>query len=192
MPGPEEVVPRYNLVAQIFHWVIVALFCWLFYLAFVMTDLPLGPEKFKLYNLHKSLGITILLLTLLRLGWRRMSPPPPLPESMPDWQRRAASVSHFLIYFLVFVQVIAGIVHSWAADFPIVVFGLFRIPSPIAPSEALKVAMNWAHFIAGWSFFILLLTHILAALHHHFVVKDDILLRMIPGTEALQEKRRQG
>ena len=185
-------VRRYSLVAQIFHWIIVVLFCGLFYLAWIMTDLPLGPEKFRLYNLHKSLGVTIAALTFLRLVWRSFSPPPPLPRTMPHWQKRMARITHFLIYLLVFMQVPVGILHSWSADFPIVIFGLFNIPSPIAPNEILEVILNWVHFTIGWLFFAVLLTHVLAALHHHFVLKDDILLRMIPGTSALQEKRRNG
>lgn len=183
---------RYSLIAQIFHWVIVALFCWLFYLAFIMTDLPLGPEKFGLYNLHKSLGITIATLTLLRLLWRFIVPPPDLPEAMPRWLGKAARATHALIYALVFAQVLVGIFHSWSADFPIVVFGLFNIPSLIAPNEVLKEILGWAHFIIGWSFFVLIVGHVLAALYHHFILKDDILLRMIPGTASLQANRRKG
>ena len=182
-------VERYGFVAQVFHWVTVALFCWLFYLAWVMTDLPLGPEKFELYNLHKSLGITILALTVLRLGWRFISPPPAPPAAMPEWERRAAVAVHHLIYVVIVAQVLVGIVHSWSADFPVIVFGLFTLPNLTGPSEALKGSLGWAHFILGWGFFILLVGHVAAALRHHFIIKDDVLLRMIPGTRALQERR---
>ena len=97
-------VQRYGALAQMLHWGTVLLVGALVGIAITMDDLPLGPEKFKLYNLHKSIGLTVLAVTLLRLIWRRISPPPPLPAAMPEWERRAAKASHFLLYAILLTQ----------------------------------------------------------------------------------------
>jgi cytochrome b561 len=180
---------RYGAVAQLLHWVTVALFVYLFYLAWTMTDLPLGPEKFKLYNLHKSLGVTILGIAVLRLLWRHVTPPPPLPDNLPGWEAGAARLGHIALYLLVFLQVSVGIVHSWSANFPVIVFNLFTLPNVTGPNESLKDVLGPVHAILGWAFFVLILGHVAAALRHHLVHKDGVLLRMIPGTDALQKER---
>ena len=87
---------RYGAVAQGAHWLVVLLVAALFGIAWYMTDLPLGPEKIETYNLHKSIGVLVLAVMLLRLLWRRISPPPPLPPDMAAWERMAAHASHAL------------------------------------------------------------------------------------------------
>ena len=180
---------RYGTVAQLLHWVTVALFVYLFYLAWTMTDRPLGPEKIRLYNLHKSLGVTILGIAILRLVWRQITPPPSLSENLPDWEIRAAKIAHVALYLLIFLQVSVGVVHSWSANFPVIVFGLFTLPNVTGPDESLKEFLGPVHAILGWVFFVLILGHVAAALRHHFIHKDGVLLRMIPGTDGLQKER---
>ena len=180
---------RYGVVAQALHWLTAALVAYLFYLAWVMTDLPLGPEKIRLYNLHKSLGISILTVAILRLIWRNVSRPPPIPETTPALEVKAARVAHWALYVLIFLQVGVGVLHSWSANFPIVVFGVVTLPNPTGPNEALKQALSPVHAVLGWSFFVLVLGHAAAALRHHFWLKDAVLLRMLPGTGRAQERR---
>ncbi|MEM7224816.1 MAG: cytochrome b [Pseudomonadota bacterium] len=172
---------RYGVLAQGFHWLIAVLFVIVVSIAWYMGDLPLGPEKIKVYNLHKSFGVTILALALLRLAWRLTHRPPPLPPSMPDWEKKAAHGVHVLLYALLFLQPTLGIVQSWYAGFPISVFGLFVLPDPLASNEAMKDLLGNVHTFIGWTFVWLVVAHIAAALRHHFVLKDDILRRMLPG-----------
>ncbi len=174
---------RYGAVAQLIHWVTVALVVALIVIAAYMTDLPLGPEKIKVYNLHKSLGVTVLALTLLRLAWRWISPPPALPSGMAGWERLAARTSHLLLYLLLFAQPVIGIVHSWAANFPVVVFGWFALPNLIGPNPGLKEVLEETHHFLGWALCGLFLLHAGAALRHHFQLKDDVLRRMLPGAQ---------
>ncbi len=175
---------RYGAVAQGLHWLIAALIVVMFGLGWYMTGLPLGPDKIKIYNLHKSIGVLILGLAVLRLVWRLISRPPPLPAEMPDWERAAARTSHALLYLLLFAQPLIGIAHSGAANFPVVVFGSFTLPALVGPDEALKKLLGAAHFWTSWAILGLVCLHVAAALRHHLVVKDDVLRRMLPGGGA--------
>ncbi len=172
---------RYGAVAQGFHWLIAALILTTVVIALYMTGLPLSPDKIKTYNLHKSIGVTILTLALLRLSWRLVSPPPPLPAAMAGWERAAATASHLALYALLFAQPVIGIFHSSAASFPVVVFGMVTLPSVTAPDKGLKETLALLHSWLGWAFIALICLHAAAALRHHFIEKDDILKRMLPG-----------
>lgn len=172
---------RYGGVAQGLHWLIAALVIAMFGLGWTMDDLPLGPDKIRVFNIHKSIGVTILALMVLRLLWRWHSPPPPLPAAMPGWERRAAQASHFLFYLLLLVQPVIGILHTNAANFPLVVYGSLVLPAVIGPDEAFKQALEAAHGLVANAIALLVLVHAGAALRHHFLVKDDVLRRMIPG-----------
>ncbi len=172
---------RYGAIAKSFHWGAVVLFIGLFGLGWVMTDLPLGAEKFKLYNLHKSVGVTLMALMLLRLIWRTVSPPPPLPGRVSDAMRTMATVGHGALYLAVFIQIGIGLVHSWSANFPVIIFEQFTIPSLTPPSEAMKEILGAVHFWGSWVLLALIAGHIGAALYHHIIRRDDVLKRMIPG-----------
>lgn len=183
---------RHGPVTQALHWITVLVFIVLVYLAMVMTDLPTGFEKFKLYNWHKSLGLTVLALMLARLAWRRISPPPPLPGSLSALERRLANGAHHLLYTLVILQALIGIGHSWVADFPILIYGLFSLPNPLGPVPAAGPALAEAHHFLGWGIVGLILLHAAAALRHHFLLKDEILARMVPGLAPPRPKDRGG
>ena len=172
---------RYGALSQGFHWVIAALIVALFLIGWYMEDLPLGPDKIRIYNLHKSIGVLVLALATLRLFWRLASPPPSLPSEMASWQKGAAAASHFLLYLLIFAQPVIGILHSNAANFPIVVFGSVTLPSLIGPDEATKGLLGAAHFWGSWAILGIVVVHVLGALYHHIVLKDDVLRRMLPG-----------
>ncbi len=174
----------YGLAAQGFHWLVAALVLTTIGIALYMTGLPLSPDKIKVYNLHKSIGVTILALAVLRLLWRLASPAPPLPADMAPWERRAARASHVALYGLLFAQPAIGVLHSNAASFPVVVFGVFALPAVIGPDAELKQVLEVVHRWLGRGFLGLICLHVAAALRHHFVLKDDIMRRMLPGRRA--------
>jgi cytochrome b561 len=176
-------IARYGTVAQIFHWLIAALIFIILALGYYMEDLPLGARKLELYQLHKSIGITIALLAALRLLWRLLHPPPPLPETMKPWECKAAIAVHVLLYVMLFVQPLIGFLQSNAVNFPVVLWGFVPLPPLIGPDEALGDTLINVHALGGNLLAILVIIHIAAALRHHFMLKDDVLRRMLPGAE---------
>jgi cytochrome b561 len=172
---------RYGAVAQALHWLIAALVVVMFGLGWYMTDLPLGQKKFDFYQLHKSIGITILALAAARLLWRLFNPAPPLPASMRPWERAAARASHALLYLMLFAQPLLGFLQSNAANFPVVWWGAIRLPPLIGTHEALAERLLEAHRWNSRLLLALVLVHAGAALRHHFVLRDEVLRRMLPS-----------
>jgi cytochrome b561 len=179
---------RYGVVAQLFHWVIVALIVTQFVLANKAENLPpISLAKANTLTLHKSIGITILGLAVLRLAWRLLSPSPIAPTTIAAWQRRAARASHFLLYALLFVIPMLGWLMSSARSFSVSWFKLVTLPDLIEPNRAAFELLRDAHDIAAKTLFVVALVHITAALKHHFIDRDDVLVRMLPFG-----RRRQG
>lgn len=175
---------RYGAFAQALHWLVAALVLALFAIGWFMEGLPLGPEKIEVFNLHKSIGVTVLVLMLLRLAWRLISPPPPLPAAMSGLERRAAKLSHLALYLLLFAQPVIGLLHSSAANFPVVVFGALTLPPLVGPDETLKQQLEGLHGLLAWVILALITLHVAAALRHHLLLKDSVLRRMLPGRPA--------
>lgn len=173
-------VARYGAVAQLFHWAIVALVITQFVLAARASDLPRGVAKLALLAQHKSVGITILGLALLRLAWRLMNPVPPVPPTTPRWQRIAAHSSHFILYSLLLIMPVLGWLMSSARNFPVSWFGLLTLPDFIAPGEAAFEFFRKAHRALAKVLAIVALVHVAAALKHHFIDRDNVLRRMLP------------
>ena len=172
---------RYGAIAQGLHWLIAALVLGMFGLGWYMVGLPLSQQKFDLYQLHKWFGVTIFGLAALRLLWRLFHPAPPLPATMPAWERAAASTSHALLYALLFVQPTVGFLQSNAANFPVVLWGVLPLPAVIGPDEPLSDTLLHLHHFGAFLFALLVLVHVAAALRHHFLLKDDVLRRMLPA-----------
>lgn len=172
----------YTAGAKVFHWLTVLLMVAVFLLALIMVELPLGPLKIELYNWHKTVGLTILALAVLRLAWRLRHPPPPMPEDMATWERLAAHAAHLGLYLFLFSQPLVGLVMSWASGFPTILFGSFTLPNPIGTDQALYDALSNVHFWSAWALLALIGLHAGAALRHHFIKKDTVLRRMLPQT----------
>jgi cytochrome b561 len=145
-----------------------------------MVDLPLGPRKLQAYSWHKWVGVTVFLVTLVRLGWRCMDPPPPLPASMPPWQRLAARLSHAGLYGVLLVMPVSGWLTSSALGLTTVYFGLVPLPDLVAPDRALGDSLVRLHDALAVLLATLFTLHAGAALHHHFVRGDDVARRMLP------------
>ncbi len=175
---------RYGKVAQGLHWLLAVLVLLMFGLGWYMSDLPLSQRKFDLYQLHKWSGITIFGLAAVRLLWRLFHPAPPLPATMPAWERSAARVSHGLLYALLLLQPTIGFLQSNAANFPVVLWGVVPLPALIGPDEPLSERLLDLHHFGAIVFALLALVHAAAALRHHFLLKDDVLRRMLPATRA--------
>jgi cytochrome b561 len=170
---------RYDAMAITAHWVLAALIVLNLTLGLYMHDLPLSPQRLKLFNWHKWAGITILVLSALRLAWRLAHrPPPDLP--MPAWQRVVAHGVHWALYGLFFVVPLAGWGYSSATGFPVVWFGVLPLPDWVPVDRAWADALKATHKAAALALGLLTLLHVAAALKHHVVDRDGLLHRMRP------------
>lgn len=173
---------RYTNVAVLFHWLIALLIIGAFTMGLVMTDMPgLTPTKLKYYSWHKWAGVTILALACLRLLWRLSHPAPPYPASMPGWQKTSANALHALLYLLMFAVPLSGYFYTLAAGFPVVYFGLFELPVLIAKNDALKPVLKDLHFWLNMLLAGSVGVHVAAALKHHFIDRDGVIKRIMPG-----------
>ena len=179
MPARNSPV-RYGSVAQFLHWAIVALLIVQVTLGKLADGLPAGLERFVLISRHKSFGITILGLAVIRLAWRWIDRPPPLPP-MPRWQAIAARLNHWALYVLLFALPVTGWLMSSAANRPASWFGLVQLPDFIAPDAGLKELFESAHETLVNVLFALAGLHVAAALKHQFMDHNGLLWRMLPG-----------
>lgn len=173
----------YGSVAKTFHWLIFLLVASLVAAGFVMTDMPVGPDKFRLYGIHKSVGITVLVIVILRLGWKLTNISPLLPVTMKPWEKLAAKAGHLALYGLVMAMPLTGWAMSSAAGLPVSVFGWFTLPDLVAPDNALKGIFREMHETLAWVLIVMVVLHVLAALLHHFYYRDNVLRRMLPYGE---------
>lgn len=179
---------RYTGVAIALHWLIGLGIIGQLALGLVMTQLALPRmTEFKLYQLHKSIGITILLLVALRVLWRLGHRPPKLPTEMPALERHAAEGTHWLLYLFMFGLPITGwmLVSVSPYNLPTVLFG--QIPWPHLPILAtlsnkapVEAVFKAIHAYAAWLLIAIVAIHAAAALRHHFIKRDDVLRRMLP------------
>jgi cytochrome b561 len=172
--------PSYRWPAKLFHWLTAAAVITAIVLGFSMVSAEPGPRQNQLYDLHRSFGALILVLTGARLLWRLYSPPPPLVPGMPAWQEKAATGLHRLLYVLLFAMPLLGWAGTSAFPATITVFGLFELPPLLEPNRELSTILLGIHWRLGWVICVLLVGHIGAALYHHFIKKDDTLRRMLP------------
>lgn len=195
---------RYSAVAIVLHWAIAVSILYMIPLGFWMAQQTasgaVGQGLFSAFQLHKSIGLTILLLSLIRLGWRLTHKPPPLPAAMPAWEKFAARATHWAFYFIIIAMPLTGWLYvstQWSAptDSPLPVathyFGLFRVPAlfglPQADEETRKglshLFLTW-HWAIAWTTVGLFFLHVAAALKHHFINRDETLTHMVPGLRA--------
>ncbi len=172
---------RYDGGAIALHWLMALLIVGAFFLGLTMTDMPgITPTKLKYYNWHKWIGVTVLALAVLRALWRIAHAAPPLPASIPRWQQQISAATHLLLYMLVFAVPLSGYFYSLAAGFKVVYLGVLPLPVLIDPNPTLKPILKAVHFWLNMGMAGLVLMHIAAALKHHLIDRDNVLLRMLP------------
>jgi cytochrome b561 len=172
---------RYTGVAIALHWLIALAIFGAFGVGLYMVDLPFSPAKLKIYSWHKWAGVTIFALVVLRCIWRLTHATPALPDSTPAWQRHVANVTHVLLYVLIFIIPISGWLMSSAKGFQTVYFGVLPLPDLLDKNKELGDTLATVHQYLNFTMIAIVLLHAGAALKHHFIDKDDILRRMLPG-----------
>lgn len=170
----------YTRTAIGLHWLVALLIFAGFPLGVYMHDLPLSPDKLKLYSYHKWMGITVLMLAAIRLSWRVTHRPPPLPATMSSWERLAAQSVHFLLYALLLAIPLSGWLMSSAKGIQTVYFGILPLPDLVGKDKELGKLLEEVHEMLNFALLGLVLAHVAAALKHHYIERDDILARMLP------------
>jgi len=171
---------RYSTVSLTLHWVTAALVVTQIVLV-TLAEQNEGPGARELIGLHKSVGLTILVLTLARLGWRAANPAIALPFGTPVWQRILARATHVGFYLLLIGMPLGGWAASSAAGREIDFFGLFNWPLlPIGGGREAAGRFMDMHELAAKALYVLLFLHVAGALKHHFLNRDDVLHRMLP------------
>jgi cytochrome b561 len=171
---------KYTLPARILHWLLAIGIVTAFTIAISLDDIPRGPEKLRYINYHKWVGITVLGLAALRLLWRLGHRPPAMLAQMQAWEKKVATVTHGLLYLLMFAVPLGGWLFSSAKGYPVVYLGLVQLPDLIGKtSKDVAEQIQQVHELGGWTVIILAGLHMLAGLKHHFLNKDDVLKRML-------------
>ncbi|MEM7763411.1 MAG: cytochrome b/b6 domain-containing protein [Pseudomonadota bacterium] len=183
----EQPKQQYGGVARVFHWAVAAAIVLQFVLAKLYEFAADGGERIRQIALianHKSVGMTILMVAVLRLVWRFRQGVPKLPSSMPGWQIKASHLSHWLLYGSLFLLPVTGWLMSSASAYSVSWFGVFTWPDLIAPDTSLKETLKMLHDLFAKILFVVAILHIAAALKHHWVDRDQVLTRMT-GTASL-------
>lgn len=171
----------YGSVAKVFHWFLFLMLTFSIVMGNILAAMPKGAEKLQASGMHKSFGVILLILILLRLAWRLINETPEPADGTTGVQAFLAKAMHWILYILMFAQPLSGILMSQAGGFPVSFFGIFELPL------ILEKNIELAKFFRGMhgTVWILLVTgavgHAGAALHHHFVRKDNVLKQMTTG-----------
>jgi cytochrome b561 len=181
---------------MLFHWLVALGIACNFLIVWTVDSLPKGAER-PMVNLHKSIGITVLGLAIMRLLWRYANPPPPMPDSYRPWERMLAHAVHYSLYALIFLMPITGWIHdsAWkgAPQNPLNLFwvipwfrlGFIQDKDP-ATKEHIHDLFSQIHGALGWVLLALVAVHVLGALKHQFLDRKPELQRMMPGTPVVE------
>ncbi len=173
------------------HWLVAFLVIGQWGLGLVMAEFIKDLElKFDLFQLHKSIGFLIFVLMVLRLVWRFAQPVPALPADMTSLERRLSSFSHWGLYTVLLLMPVAGWISVATSKIvvPTRIFGLFTLPNPFGPDPGLHEFTEEAHELLAWILLVLIVLHVAAALRHHFIHRNEILLRMLPRFAGASER----
>lgn len=191
----------YGSVAKWLHWITALLFLlsyvFVYYLIWFVDHDDRQTYSY-VQNYHKAIGFSVLIFFFLRIYWRAVNPNPKLPDHMPWWQKKASHAMHYLLYFLMIAMPVSGYLGNGSG----VNYGFFRIDgfrrTPIGSWILEKLDLTWQQWQAPFDYFhyglvgpnilwVLISAHILAALYHHFIEKDDVLTNMLPSKKPSGE-----
>ena len=168
----------YTRTAVALHWAVAGLIMAGLFMGWTMTDMDISPLRVRVYNYHKWVGMTVLALALYRLCWRFLHRAPPLP-AMPRWQQWAAKLSHGLLYLLMLAVPLAGWIYSNATGYRVVYLGKLPLPNLVERDKELAAIWVQIHGKLAMVLAVLIGLHVLAALQHHFMARDNTMRRML-------------
>lgn len=171
----------FGTVAKSFHWIMALLIIALLGVGLYMVRQELSPKLFKLYALHKSVGIVVLTLAFLRVAWRMYSPHPEALPTHKKSERILAGLAHFVLYSSFFIMPLTGWLMSSAKGFTVSVFNTITLPNMIKPNDDLAKLFAEMHELAAYALIAVITLHVLGAIKHHVIDKDETLKRMLPN-----------
>lgn len=170
----------WGVISKSLHWLIVLLIIMQWVIMQRAEALPMGSDKIFVIGMHKSFGMTVFALAIIRLVWRWANPVPTLEGQAHNWERMLAGLSHLLLYALIFAMPLTGWLMSSARNFPVSWFGVFTLPDLVAPDKTLYERMNDLHHALFAVLVVVALLHVAGALKHQFIDKNEVLRRMLP------------
>lgn len=176
-------VTHYGSVAKFFHWVIAIFVIYMIPLGFLMGGVKTPTLQNLLFAIHKSSGLTILFLLILRYLWRLSSTRPKFPADMPVWQAKMANWSHKLLYLLIFIQPLSGWVMTTASSNAPSFWWIVNIPAPwVTPNKTVADVAGFIHHYCAWVIVGAVSLHIIGALEHWIIRRDGVFQRMLPNS----------
>lgn len=175
---------RWGSVSITLHWLIFLLVVVLGTVGLLMTDMATGPFKIQVYALHKSIGLTVFALSLLRMGWRLVGGVPAPVPGTPRWQNAAATITHGSLYALLVAIPLSGWWFNSAAGFPLRWFGLFHLPGIGGFNPLVKQFARDLHETLFYVLASVVALHAGAALYHHYFQRDRTLVRILPWLKS--------
>lgn len=172
---------QYGVVAKGFHWLLFLMLTFSVIAGNLLASMPKGAEKLEAAGMHKSFGVVLLTLIMLRLVWRLINETPRLPNETTAGEAFIAKAMHWGLYVLMFAQPLSGIMMSQAAGFPVSFFGFFELPVFLDKDPELAKTFLTIHGTVWILLVISVIGHAGAALHHHFIRKDNVLKQMTTG-----------
>jgi cytochrome b561 len=172
---------RYDRVLMAVHWLTLLLIAAVYGAVWASHAVGNREQSALLVQLHRSMGLTILALTLFRLAWRWVARIPPLPAELPLFQKLAARVTEYALYVLLLFQPALGLVNTNARGRRVDFWFLGELPPVIGPDKVLAKQAMAAHELVAYLLVALVALHAAAALFHHFVRRDNVLKAMLPG-----------
>jgi cytochrome b561 len=170
---------RFSLLQRLVHWLMAVCIIAMLFIGVGMVS-TVEPKYLPLIALHKSLGVTLLALVLIRLALRLYYGVPPLPADLPAPMKLGATLSHLALYGLMIAMPLLGLGMLWAAAYPVVVYGGIQIPPLLPQSDSVHTLLWNAHFYLGFAFFALVLLHVAAGLFHALIRRDGVFGAMAP------------
>jgi len=170
----------YTRTAKWLHWLMALMLIGMLCVGFYMTGMRFSPQKLQIYSYHKWGGVTLFALLLARLAWRGTHRPPALPAGMSRLMRFAAQGAHLALYLLMAAMPISGWLMSSAKGVQTVWFGVLPLPNLVGKDKALGDALAEVHETLAVLLIVVASVHVLAALKHHLIDRDDVLTRMLP------------
>ncbi len=170
---------HWGLASRLLHWFSAVAIFFMFGLGITMINMRLSPMKLEMFIVHKSIGMTLLLIIIVRVLWRLLNPAPNPSKTLSLTQRKIVFLGQIFMYALLFCIPMSGWIINSAANFPLQWFGLFEVPVITAPDIMIQDNAKTAHLFLVCTLGFVVTLHIVAALRHHWILKNDILKRML-------------